>query len=298
MKQYALLKIIIVVLILTGFPIASMTCGGGGAQVIDVRHNTISGIVSLPSGVSMSRASGRLSDVDGLTPIESATVQIYFIDSTGEQSGETLSTVQTDDRGYYRAQVESSVQPASNLVAGVTVGSEKMRAFVHSFSYIDINPASEHVVREIINSAYGLSSFENDEIIKIEKYLEQAASDFQFQQYTSVDTAITAFNTGQVATNTTLLIQEMGAGSYSGISCGNGIMESGEECDNGSSNTVFPCTPGEYNSPCTYCKTDCTKIIVEGEHCGDSTIQTSQGEECDDGNTINNDGCDENCLNE
>ncbi len=64
--------------------------------------------------------------------------------------------------------------------------------------------------------------------------------------------------------------------------CGNGIQETGEECDNGASNS---------DTAADACRTDCTNA-----RCGDNVIDT--GEQCDDGNTDNGDGCDSTCQNE
>jgi len=60
--------------------------------------------------------------------------------------------------------------------------------------------------------------------------------------------------------------------------CGDGIVDSGEECDDGNINNNDAC------------KNDCTNNI-----CGDNVIYTGI-EECDDGNQVNNDGCSSTCL--
>lgn len=60
--------------------------------------------------------------------------------------------------------------------------------------------------------------------------------------------------------------------------CGDGIVQLGEECDDGNLDPVDGCEP------------DCTQTPV----CGDGTVQT--GEECDDGNVLPDDGCDAVCL--
>lgn len=61
--------------------------------------------------------------------------------------------------------------------------------------------------------------------------------------------------------------------------CGNNVTEIGEECDKGSESVD--------------CDADCTFAI-----CGDGTLNITAGEECDDGNIIPGDGCDENCYDE
>ena len=42
----------------------------------------------------------------------------------------------------------------------------------------------------------------------------------------------------------------------------------------------------------------CCKVSAEGAVCGDGTVQSSAGEQCDDGNLINGDGCSSTCKNE
>ena len=60
--------------------------------------------------------------------------------------------------------------------------------------------------------------------------------------------------------------------------CGNGLLEPGEQCDDG--NTI--------NSD--GCTNDCTARQRA------ATASSSRGEQCDDGNTINGDGCDNDCT--
>jgi cysteine-rich repeat protein len=63
-------------------------------------------------------------------------------------------------------------------------------------------------------------------------------------------------------------------------SCGNGVVESGEECDEGSDNGV------EGSSDC---KSDCTANLCGDDYLGDT-------EACDDGNTVAHDGCNATCT--
>lgn len=67
--------------------------------------------------------------------------------------------------------------------------------------------------------------------------------------------------------------------------CGDGVVDYPfEQCDQGAGNT----NSGAYNS----CKTDCTA----GPRCGDKIVQGGSGEQCDDGNRLNGDGCSAACL--
>jgi len=60
--------------------------------------------------------------------------------------------------------------------------------------------------------------------------------------------------------------------------CGNGVPDSGEECDDGNTSNNDDC------------KNDCTENT-----CGDTYIRTGE-EECDDGNDSNNDECLNSCI--
>ena len=63
--------------------------------------------------------------------------------------------------------------------------------------------------------------------------------------------------------------------------CGNMIVEARETCDPPASD---PPPPGG-----NLCRADCT-------YCGDARVQTLDGEQCDDGNTIDDDICHNNCT--
>lgn len=106
----------------------------------------------------------------------------------------------------------------------------------------------------------------------------------------------------------------LGSESVSAV-CGNGIVEVGEDCDDG--NTLFGdgCSSQCLNEGSEACEQQCsvsgiactrandcdptigeTCDIIGFGCCGDGTVDV--GEECDDGNLIDGDGCSTMCLNE
>ena len=91
--------------------------------------------------------------------------------------------------------------------------------------------------------------------------------------------------------------------------CGNGVVEGGEECDDGNQNNNDACTNACLNKRCgdgyvqspeqcddgnqnqnDACKNNCANNV-----CGDQIVNPDT-EECDDGNTVNNDGCTNACT--
>lgn len=60
--------------------------------------------------------------------------------------------------------------------------------------------------------------------------------------------------------------------------CGSGIVEDGEECDDGDDDDLDECS------------NDCVSAF-----CGDGVVQESLGEACDDGNALSGDGCSSTC---
>jgi CSLREA domain-containing protein len=76
----------------------------------------------------------------------------------------------------------------------------------------------------------------------------------------------------QVATDTT----DIGAVE---VGCGNGIVEAAEQCDDGGESAT--------------CNANCTTAV-----CGDSIVNATAGEQCDDGNTTAGDGCSDTCQTE
>jgi cysteine-rich repeat protein len=73
-------------------------------------------------------------------------------------------------------------------------------------------------------------------------------------------------------------LTEFSADASPGATCGNGMVEAGEECDDGNTRSDDGCS-----AECRY------------EYCGDGIVQSTLGEQCDDGNYRNDDGCDMFC---
>tara|TARA_B100000508_G_C11449478_1_gene273214 strand:- start:99 stop:1208 length:1110 start_codon:yes stop_codon:yes gene_type:complete len=64
--------------------------------------------------------------------------------------------------------------------------------------------------------------------------------------------------------------------------CGNSIVDAGEQCD-------VPGETGVYSQ--TIAGRQCNAQCLFGPYCGDGILQTSQQEECDDGNNLDGDFC-------
>ena len=67
--------------------------------------------------------------------------------------------------------------------------------------------------------------------------------------------------------------------------CGNGIVEEGEECDSGADNGRFFCDYGEES--CELCSLSCKLEAGITSYCGDGSIDSLEGETCDDGAVLN-----------
>ncbi len=78
------------------------------------------------------------------------------------------------------------------------------------------------------------------------------------------------------------VVPDTAAPDEQGAECGNGILEAGEQCDDG--NLI----PGDG------CNPDCRIPGSAGENCGNGVVD--EGEECDDGNFIPGDGCNPDCT--
>ena len=67
------------------------------------------------------------------------------------------------------------------------------------------------------------------------------------------------------------------------VSCGDGVIQPGEACDDGNS-TTESCAYGEES--CTVCAGDCRFGPGTASYCGDGVRDADNGEACDDGNDV------------
>ncbi len=81
--------------------------------------------------------------------------------------------------------------------------------------------------------------------------------------------------------------------------CGDDVATGMEECD-GADFLGFDCTYFGYDAGDLGCTNSCQVDLSDcyDELCGNGTIDAAEGEECDDGNVENNDGCSNACLEE
>ena len=99
------------------------------------------------------------------------------------------------------------------------------------------------------------------------------------------DNGTATFDLGMTSNVTRMVVTLNGSGAIDNIvfgppapSCGDGNIDPGETCD----------PPGLPEGEPNECRDDCT-------YCGDGNIDTSAGEQCDDGNNMDGDGCDATC---
>jgi len=89
-------------------------------------------------------------------------------------------------------------------------------------------------------------------------------------------------------------------GTEAGATCGNGIEESGEKCDGDSKSCKS--IDSSFTGGTAYCNSECTGYDTStcaggsGDLCGNNNVDP--GEECDDGNKMNDDGCSKDCKKE
>lgn len=116
---------------------------------------------------------------------------------------------------------------------------------------------------------------------------------------TTCQTSADCTHTGQICNTQTQTCT-------SAMMCGNSVVESGEACDDGNDTSGDGCNSScliELGSPCTL-NDDCVSTLCDTTQatsvceapltCGNGVLES--GEACDDGNNVDNDGCNSSCL--
>ena len=80
-----------------------------------------------------------------------------------------------------------------------------------------------------------------------------------------------------------------------GSVCGNGVLETGESCDDGNAADGDGCSSMCHLEPGYTCATPGGKCTYIGL-CGDGKLMVTIGEQCDDGNQAGGDGCSSQCI--
>ena len=88
-------------------------------------------------------------------------------------------------------------------------------------------------------------------------------------------------------------IQSFNTAFVETATCGDGTVDVGEACDDGNTVTEV-CDYGL--ASCTVCAADCTEQAGATSYCGDLAVDAGNGEECDDGNNDDADGCEADCT--
>lgn len=79
------------------------------------------------------------------------------------------------------------------------------------------------------------------------------------------------------------------------VGCGNGVLNPGEVCDNGAANV--PSIGVTMSDRCTtMCRWERVNVCGNGVKEGTQVGTQTQGEQCDDGNSIDTDACKNNCM--
>jgi hypothetical protein len=78
------------------------------------------------------------------------------------------------------------------------------------------------------------------------------------------------------------------------IYCGNGVVEPDYEDCEPPGGPDHACPYGQ--TSCTACSEDCQEVPGVTSYCGDNSVDLSNGEECDEPDSVDGDGCDTNCT--
>ncbi len=254
---------------------------------------TFGGTFSLSELVHFADDAGRIDNPrSGLAnAITTRTFELVIVDTNVRQASTpaipNIETGATDDFGIIIEVFETETSPPSP----VSLGEFVFLSFSGGLHGSDIDGLNVPPDNNVLNLIYLDLDNLHDELGII-----------------SIDQVILIDGGGNVGQAD--IIEIFSLNPVSGPACGNGILEVGEDCDDGDTIDGDGC-----DSNCTV--TACGNGIVTGaeqcddgntvdgdgcdvncviEFCGDGTVNNSGTEQCDDGNAIDGDGCDANCV--
>ena len=82
-------------------------------------------------------------------------------------------------------------------------------------------------------------------------------------------------------------------------SCGNGAKNDAEECDDGNVRSNDGCNTNCHLEPAFSCSGSAPNVCTATPNvniCGNGILEPGRGEQCDDGNTLDRDGCGSQCM--
>jgi len=104
--------------------------------------------------------------ITGLQPVNGATVELIRVDNDGNPVGEVLATATTSTTGDYTLTLPQGVNLAGNLVVRISGPNAEMRAQVVERA-VNIDPASEFLLREFIAQGTDLEELEVNDVVKL-----------------------------------------------------------------------------------------------------------------------------------
>ena len=109
---------------------------------------------------------------DFLDPVGGATVELIRIDNDGNQIGDVLATTVTSVTGNYELELPTGVDLSGDLIVRITGNGADMRAQVVELE-VDINPATEFVLDQFIDSNLDLATLESDAVVNLVGQVEE-----------------------------------------------------------------------------------------------------------------------------
>jgi hypothetical protein len=139
--------------------------------------------------------------ITGLQPVDGATVELIRVDNNGDQVGEVLAEAVTSTTGNYTLTLPQGVNLAGNLVVRITGNNAQMRSQVVD-QQVDIDPASEFVLRKFIQQGTNLEELVVNDVVelkgKVDEFDLTAGADLT-EMLEKLETEVGQFVESQVA---------------------------------------------------------------------------------------------------